>query len=133
MVAFKGILCVVVGFTLCSCQGKPVVKQELIGTYELESPSSSGYLELQADGTYRQKVTTTGGASKEAAGQWRYNMPRSGSVNRGTVIIYGPVLESEGFLKQLEPTFIKSLPVHGSGAELSLYVSPAGNEAYVKQ
>lgn len=58
MVAFKGIVCVVVVIIQCSCQGGPVVEQELIGTYSLESPSSMGYLELQADGTYKQEVTT---------------------------------------------------------------------------
>jgi hypothetical protein len=133
MSAVNVITSIVAFIILCSCQGKPVGQQELIGTYKLESPGSSGHLELHADGKYTQKVTTTGGASKEATGQWRYDPPRSGSVNRGTVAIYGPVLEREGVLEKFEPTFIKVLPVHGGRSNLSLYVSSDGNDSYVKQ
>jgi hypothetical protein len=79
-------------------------------------------------------VRAKGGVvEEELLGTYELESPRSGSINRGTVIIYGAVLESEGLLKKFDPSFIKILPAHGGGGALSLNVSPEGNESYVKQ
>lgn len=120
-------------FVFSSCQGKPVAEQDLVGIYKFESPNSNGTLELRGDGSYIQKLTTRSGATKEAKGEWRYQPPLGGSVNRGTVRILGAIREREDKLEQVDPTFSVALSVYSSGSKLSLYASPDGNESYVKQ
>ena len=116
-----------------SCQGKPVNAQEIAGIYDLESPHAHGYLELGANGIYTQKTTTRNGATKEVKGHWHYAPPSSGSVNRGIVRIFGALRERDGNLEKADSTFSISLSVYGSGSALSLYLSPDGNESYVKK
>src|SRR4029434_10295159 len=96
---------------LVSCQGKPMRESDLVGNYELTSPYFSGSIELREDHTFVQKFNVLSGKAEEAEGKWDYRPPLKGEINRGTVGVYGAILENAGKLDRKKPDYVISMPV----------------------
>jgi len=124
--------CCSVLILLSACKGKPMTEGELLGKYELASPHFAGSLELKSDHTFLQKFVRGVNEIETSRGRWDYVPPGDESINRGTVGIYGAIIESEGNLLQKGPDFVVSMPVSINRKGVSLRLNPDGDHAYFK-